>query len=360
MRILFLTKYGRLGASSRLRTLQYLPYLQQAGVQISVNHLMSSERLQERYKKGGYSLGAVVRAYFERCKVLLARSKFDLVWIEKEAFPWWPLWIERLLLASKPFVLDYDDAIFHNYDQHRLSIVRRIFGTRLDGLMAKSAMVVAGNPYLAQRAISAGAKNVKIIPTVIDLKRYPVKQPNQAVFDSVDSPVRIVWIGSPSTVKYLKEIEPALQKLSTQFQFVFTVIGGEGFQPSGVNVEQYAWSEETEVDLLLQADIGIMPLIDSAFERGKCGYKLIQYMACGLPVVASPVGVNESIVQNEYNGYLVASEDQWVASLGALLANADLRRSMGANGRQLVEQRYCIQQTAPTLHSLLLSVTGAR
>ena len=360
MRVLFLTKYGRLGASSRLRTLQYLPYLQQAGVQISINHLMSSDRLQARYKKGGYSLGAVVRAYLERCKVLLGRSQFDLVWIEKEAFPWWPLWLERLLLAGKPYVLDYDDAIFHNYDKHRLRWVRCVFGRRLDGLMANATLVVAGNPYLAQRAEKAGAKNVQIIPTVIDLERYPVKHYQQAVRESTVFTVKIVWIGSPSTVKYLKEIETALQKLAVQFDFVFMVIGGEGFQPSGVKVQQCAWSEETEVELLLQADIGVMPLIDSAFERGKCGYKLVQYMACGLPVVASPIGVNVNIVHHQHNGYLAATEEEWVVALGTLLANAELRQRMGVHGRYLVEQQYCIQRSAPELHKLLLLAVGAQ
>lgn len=321
---------------------------------------MSSDRLQVRYKKGGYSLGAVVRAYFERCNVLLRRSQFDLVWIEKEAFPWWPLWLERLLLARKPYVLDYDDAIFHNYDKHRLRWVRCVFGKRLDGLMANATLIVAGNPYLAQRAEHAGANNVQIIPTVIDLERYPVKLHEQSVRESTVLPVKIVWIGSPSTVKYLKEIETALQKLAAQLDFIFIVIGGEGFQPSGVKVQQCAWSEETEVELLLQADIGVMPLIDSAFERGKCGYKLVQYMACGLPVVASPIGVNVNIVHHEHNGYLAATEEEWVVALGTLLANAELRQRMGVHGRQLVEQQYCIQRSAPELHKLLLLAAGAQ
>lgn len=360
MRVLFLTKYGRLGASSRLRTLQYLPYFQQAGVHISINHLMSSDRLKVRYKKGGYSLGAVIRAYLERCKVLLGRNQFDLLWIEKEAFPWWPLWLEKLLLAGKPYVLDYDDAIFHNYDQHRLPIVRRVFGKRLDGLMANSTLVVAGNPYLAQRAKKAGASNVQIIPTVVDLQRYPVKRHEQAVHDADVLPIKIVWIGSPSTVRYLKEIETALEKLAAQFDFIFVVIGGEGFQPRGVKVQQCAWSEETEVELLLQAGIGVMPLIDSAFERGKCGYKLVQYMACGLPVVASPIGVNVDIVHHEHNGYLAATEEEWVVALSTLLANAEVRRRMGGHGRRLVEQQYCIQRSAPELHRLLLLAAGAK
>lgn len=316
---------------------------------------MSSERLQARYQRGAYSVMAILRAYLHRCGVLFSKENFDLVWIEKEAFPWWPFWLERFFLAGKPYALDFDDAIFHNYDQHRNPLVRRLFGRRLDRLMAGSALVVAGNPYLAQRARMAGAQRVEIVPTVIDLNRYDVH--TRSVVSQAIKPVRIVWIGSPSTVQYLKVVEPALQQLAKSHTFVFRVIGGTGFKAPGVVVEEHQWQEDREVELLSECDIGIMPLVDSPFERGKCGYKLIQYMACGLPVVASPVGVNADIVQCGENGFLASSQNDWFQALEKLILNASLRQQLGQHGRKCVEQKYCIQVTAPRLLSLLRDVS---
>lgn len=142
LRVLVLAKYGSLGASSRLRILQYLPLLREAGLEVTVQPLLSDELLQARYRDGGYGLFPLVRAYADRCRVLLRRRHFDLVWIEKEALPWWPLWFESALLRGVPYALDYDDAVFHNYDRHANLMVRRVFGRRIDGLMAGAALVV--------------------------------------------------------------------------------------------------------------------------------------------------------------------------------------------------------------------------
>jgi hypothetical protein len=172
MRILVLTKYGRMGASSRMRLWQYLPWLQDAGINVVVQPLLSDELLQARYQRGSYGLSQLLAAYVRRCQVLMQRHHFDLVWIDKEALPWWPLWIELALLRGIPYVLDYDDAIFHNYDQHPSMLVRLLYGRRIDNLMRGARLVVAGNEYLAQRARDAGSKHVEIIPTVIDLERY--------------------------------------------------------------------------------------------------------------------------------------------------------------------------------------------
>ena len=145
VRILALTKYGRLGASSRIRTLQYLPLLAREGIEVTVQPLLSDDMLHLRYQQGSYGMATLLIAYAKRCRNLLQRRQFDVLWIEKEALPWWPLWAERALLQGVPYVLDYDDAIFHIYDQHANPWVRRIFGRRLDGLMAEAALVVGGN-----------------------------------------------------------------------------------------------------------------------------------------------------------------------------------------------------------------------
>lgn len=360
LKVLVLTKYGRMGASSRLRLTQYLPWLQQDGAQVTAQALLSDDMLLARYQRGRYGLWALLRAYAGRCKALLQRHDFDVLWIEKEALPWLPLWLEGALLRGVPYVLDYDDAIFHNYDQHPRPWLRRLFGRRLDGLMAKAALVVGGNNYLAQRAHDAGAPWVEVVPTVIDLDHYAFAPKKPAMVSAADEPPRIVWIGSPATVHYLQVLREPLQALAGRHAFVLRIIGGGAVDLPGVRVEVLPWSEDTEVENISGCNVGVMPLQDSLWERGKCGYKLIQYMACGLPVVASNVGVNPDIVQDGENGFLASTPHEWVAALGKLLSNQSLRAQMGLAGRQLVERTYCIQQTGPRMAKLLWTSGGGR
>ena len=354
--LLLLTRYGRLGASSRMRSLQFLPWLEQAGFECTVAPLVDDGQLQVRYQKGGYQLFGLLQAYWRRVRTLMQRHRFDVVWIEKEALPWLPAWFERFLLRGAPYVLDYDDAIFHNYDQHSSALVRRFFGRRIDRLMTGARLVVAGNVYLTQRAQDAGAPWVEILPTVIDLDRYSVK-PALAPADEL---LRIVWIGSPSTIRYLALLREPLAALGQRFAFKLRVIGGGTIDLPGVDVEFMQWAEATEVASIQACDIGVMPLLDSPWERGKCGYKLIQYMACGLPVVASPVGVNGEIVRVGENGFLADTTSEWVDALGRLLSNAALRQQMGKVGRKRVEAEYCIQQVAPRLAALLRTAGEGR
>lgn len=350
LKILALTRYGNLGASSRLRFFQYFPTLRATGLEIIQQPFFDDATLSRRYQQGGYGLLVLLRCYVARIAALLSARQYDLLWIEKEALPWLPAWLEIWLFRNVPFVLDFDDAVFHNYDQHRLSVVRCVYGKRLDKLMAKAACVVAGNGYLAQRAYEAGARKVELVPTVIDLDRYAVALNEKAL--AAGSVLRVVWIGSPSTVRYVSLIADALKELAKRHAFELHVIGG-AVQIDGVNVQTVTWSEATEVESIAACDIGIMPLPDSPFERGKCGYKLIQYMACGLPIVASPVGVNEEIVRQGQNGFLADTQEQWVAALAQLLSLSDLRLQMGQQGRRFVEAQYCVQVTAPIVETIL-------
>jgi len=356
MKILLLTRYGRLGASSRMRSLQFLPWFEQASMKCTVAPLVDDTQLQVLYQKGSYHLLDMFQAYCRRIHAMVQRHRFDLVWIEKEALPWFPAWVEGFLLRGVPYVLDYDDAIFHNYDQHFSVSVRRFLGRRIDRLMAGACLVIAGNAYLAKRARDAGAPWVEIVPTVIDLDRYAV----EPVSVPSSEQLRIVWIGSPSTVQYLSLLREALAVISEKFSFRLRVIGWGAIDLPGVDVEFVPWTEATEVSLIKACDIGVMPLPDSPWERGKCGYKLIQYMACGLPVVASPVGVNGEIVRVGENGFLANTAREWVDALGRLLTDAALRQQMGRMGRKRVEEVYCVQQVAPRLAALLRSAGEGR
>lgn len=348
LKVLLLTKYGRLGASSRMRSIQYESYLVEAGFKVEFCALLTDELLSERYARGRYSYFGLLGAYLKRVKLLLNSRKFDVIWIEKEALPWWPARIELEFLRGTPYVLDYDDAIFHNYDMHPSWLLRKIFGKRLDRLMNKAALVVGGNRYLANRATHVGAPWVEVLPTVIDIDRYSI-----SASTAHSDVLSIVWIGSPSTAHYLALLCEPLQRLAVELPFVLRVIGACGVELTGVQVENVPWTEDTEVEALSSCDVGIMPLEDSPWEQGKCGYKLIQYMACRLPVVASAVGANVDIVQDGTSGFLARTADDWVAALRQLLSSSALRHAMGQAGRDRVEEYYCLQKTGPRLVELL-------
>jgi len=353
LRVLALTKYSGMGASSRMRFLQFLPSLRQAGFLVTVHALISDDMLASRYQHGSYGISRLCVAYADRIRVLIGCADFDLVWIEKEALPWLPAWFEHMLLSRRPYVIDFDDAVFHNYDLHRYSIIRTIFGRRLDSLMSRARVVVAGNSYLANRAIKAGARQVATIPTVVDLQRYAPKSLYEA-----HAGLRIVWVGSPSTVKYLIELKATLVELAKRIPFTLNIIGGE-LAVQGVQIKNIAWSAEAEAGAIAECDIGIMPLADTPWEQGKCAYKLIQYMACGLPTVASPIGANRDVVIDGETGFFANTPSEWVDRLERLLRDATLRAKLGRAGRARVSNLYCLQQVAPLLKATLENASGS-
>jgi glycosyltransferase involved in cell wall biosynthesis len=168
--------------------------------------------------------------------------------------------------------------------------------------------------------------------------------------------VIIGWIGSPATAHFLRIVAPVLEKLRKQLPIRCVAIGARADQVQGTPFEALPWSESTEAAMLQQLDVGIMPLSDTPFERGKCGYKLIQYMACGVPVVASPVGVNTEIVSPDV-GFLATGEAQWTAAFEALIRDGSLRERLGTMGRRRVRETYSLQVQAPRFIRMLRSLT---
>lgn len=350
MKVLLLARYDRQGASSRLRTMQYLPYLAAAGLEVRVESLFDANYLDQVYA-GRRSVGTLSRSVLHRMRQI--RQQADVVWLEKEALPWFPWAAERLFWPRRtPVVTDYDDAIFHRYDQSRHRVIRSLLGNKIDSVMRASTVVVAGNEYLAHRAESAGANCVEVVPTVVDMEQY-----TRAVGQRDDDRVRIGWIGTPETwasfaTKYSGWIEQVVKKEG----IIFRVVGAEASPRRAGPFEFLPWSEDTEVSLIRGMDIGLMPLPDTPWTRGKCGYKLIQYMACGLPVIASPVGVNRDIVEHGINGFLAETEDEWRNSLTALIRDPELRQSMGRAGQKKVENKYSLQVQGPRVADLLRRV----
>lgn len=353
--VLFLTKYDRSGASSRYRTLQYLPYFEQMGIRCEVSPLFDDVYLAHRYQLGQGRWNDILSAFLRRLNVLLRVRRFDLIVIEKEMLPYMPAALERLLeWLETPYVVDYDDALFHQYDQHSRRWIRMLLGGKIAQVMRRACLVIAGNAYLANYAQHAGARHVEVIPTVVDLDRYPSPSRRSAAKGAFI----IGWIGSPSTGKYLKMVASALEEVCADDCGEVRLIGAGMAPLPGVPIKIVPWSEATEVESLHGFDIGIMPLPDQPWERGKCGFKLIQYMACGLPVIASPVGVNAEIVEEGRNGYLATDHASWVDALMRLRDDAGLRDAMGRSGREKVERQYCLQIMAPKMAALLKSAAA--
>ena len=353
MKLHCLTRYDDTGASSRVRFEQYRSPLTQLlpDWQIQRQSLLDRRYLEHKYAGESIAID-VLRCYAARARALAATGQGGIWWLEKELWPWAPAWLERRLLTRQPFIIDLDDAIFHNYDLNGSAAVRALYGHKIDRLMASATLVTAGNDYLAQRARAAGARWVEVLPTVIDLDHYPDPAANPAAGEP-DGVLRIGWIGSPTTTRYLAAIAPALRQLAGERRIRLVAIGAAALEMPGIDVELLPWDQRAEAEMLRRCDIGVMPLADTPWERGKCGYKLIQYMACGLPVVASPVGANRQIVNDGRDGFLADGDTAWHAALARLCDDAALRRQLGAAGRRKVETTYCYQVTARRLASWL-------
>lgn len=352
--VLALTRHVADAASSRLRTFQYLPWLEQAGASVDVRPFFDREYLHALYATGGRSRLTVARAYARRMSALLSAHHYDVVWVEKELLPFMPASAEKILSWQRvPYVLDYDDASFHTYDEHPNRWVRRVLGNKLDPLVRRAAAVCVGNPYLAAYMTAHGARVVHEIPTVVDLNRYVVAPPPDGEF------FRIGWIGTPATTKYLSGVIDVLREVQKVLALKLVTIGASPLGEIGLPLEQHPWTEDSEVALLGTVHAGIMPLPDAPWERGKCGYKLIQYMACGRPVIASPVGVNQDLVTPEV-GYLARHPDEWRSALFSLATDRAGAQRMGTAGRSRVEQRYALQVTGPKVAALLRCLATER
>jgi glycosyltransferase involved in cell wall biosynthesis len=284
---------------------------------------------------------------------LLKKYKVDLIWLEYEALPWLPDFFENFISDNKtPLVVDYDDAIFHRYDAHKNSIVRWTFGKKISSIMRRADLVIAGNRYIQEYALAIGSTQVELLPSVVDTNRYQNRPSDNGV------PTSIGWVGSPATAPNLQFLEPVIREIAKTRNVDFIALGANPSQLEGMPIRSISWSEENEVEQISKFDIGIMPLPDELFERGKCGYKLIQCMACFKPVVASPVGVNSEIVRDGVNGFLAMTHAEWITSLTRLIDDPSLRLRMGEAARNLVESQFSLQVTAPKLEQLLRRVAN--
>ncbi len=364
MKIALLTKYGDLAASTRQRFKQFRPHLQDVGFEIEHLPLLDDDYLRELYASGRRNRVYLAARYFQRIRWLIRRQDVSVIWLHCELFPYLPGLFEMLARwPGKPVVFDFDDAIFHNYDLHPNPFIRRILAHKLRTTIRGSELALCGNAYLADYA-RPFCNRVEIVPTVLDTQIYGFRpagrRPVNTSFEvRHDFATHIGWIGTPSTwTQYMLPMMPLLSDVAAQNRARIVTVGAGSTAALDPFFDHLAWTEDTEVARIQDADIGIMPLTETPWARGKCGYKLIQYMACGIPVVASPVGVNADIVEHGVNGFLASTEAEWRTALTMLARDPALRRRMGIEGRRKVEQHYSLQVWGPHVAALLREVAA--
>jgi len=334
MKILLLPKYHKEGPSSRYRLYNYIEYFEERGHTVDVKPLLFDGYVRNLYSKRKNSPIKITKDIIKRIFFLMFnKRKYDVLIIEKELFTNLPYFLERFLLKGVTYTLDYDDAISINYKKSR---IKRIFlKNKIDTLTKYASIVTVGNRWYWNELVNG---RLWYLPTVVDLEAYKKIDAEKC---SNNIPI-IVWIGSPATVQYLSTISEALRRLSKKHDFILRVIGGD-FALEGVKVECFKWSQDSEFRYIHESDIGIMPLLDTIWEKGKCGFKLIQYMASGIPTVASPEPANVEITVQGSTGFIASNDDEWVKYMSILIENKALRGQMGAAARKRAEECYSYQ-----------------
>jgi glycosyltransferase involved in cell wall biosynthesis len=350
VRVLILAKYGPLAASTRYRFEQFLPDLKAAGIDCELSPLFDDDYLRERFDGSIFPRRRAVGAFFKRARKLLDVASFDAAVVYCELFPFLPHVFEAYLRTKGvPYVFDFDDAIQHRYDLSGNPVVRALLGRKTHSIIRGAARVWAANDYLADYARLVNPR-VSLVPTVIDAGRYQVKRRKAG-------DVVVGWMGSPTTAPYVGRRAAVFRKFLEEPGRKVTLVGADGLEP-GFAAERKPWTLEREVEDLQGFDVGVMPLADTPWERGKSGFKLIQYMACGIPVVASPVGANAKIVEDGVEGFLAESDRDWLEALGRLAADPALRARMGDAGRKKAERLYSKTAVLPALIEDLKAAAG--
>ncbi len=355
IRVLVLSPIPEEGAGCRFRIAQFIPYLEAQGFAVTLRPLFTTEFFRQVYRPGHYLRKALTFTMLslKRLDSLRDVSQFDVVFIYREVFPVGPAIVERLLTSGgrPPVVFDFDDAIF----LPSVSDANRLIGAlkrpqKVATIIGRSRHVIAGNAFLADYARRFNPA-VTLVPTCVDTTRFvPAAAPL-----AHRSPI-VGWIGSPTTAPYVRALAPVLQRVRARHQFTLRVSGGAPLEIDGVEIENTEWSLEREVELFNTCDVGVYPLTDDEWSKGKCGFKAIQFMACGVPVVAAAVGVNRDIIQDGVNGFLASTAEEWIDKLARLLDDPVLRRRFGEAGRRTVAERYSLERNAPILAETLRRV----
>jgi len=324
MKVLFLIQ-GFHVAASRYRVLQYLPYLESNGVEVTVN-------LYPRTLK-------------ENLQFFATLPKYDILFLQRKRFNQPRLTL--LKKRAKRIVFDFDDAIMFRNSKSKIpfSNTRR---RRFIQMIKASNFVIAGNEFLKSQVLPYNS-NVEIIPTPIDQGKYLPKD-----YSVKKEKVTIGWIGDHGSIHYLKRMKPIFENIGKSYKNVeLKIVCDTFFDCENLNVIKKNWNQKEEIFDLQSFDIGIMPLIDDPWSWGKCGLKIIQYQGVALPVVCTPVGINKDLVEDGINGFYATRSEEWIEKLSILIEDFSLREKMGLEGRKKVLAGYTLQACAPRLLFIL-------
>jgi glycosyltransferase involved in cell wall biosynthesis len=340
----------------RFRIEQWDAALRESGVEIVYEPFECEELHSIISSQGrvGAKLRLVINGIGRRVGALLGVGDYDAVYVFREAALFGPAVFEYWIkLSGAPMIFDFDDAVFVPYvspSNGRLSKLK--FPGKTRTICRLSSHVMAGNRYLAEYARRVNS-NVTVIPTTIDTDKYLLETSKPC------SPAPVIgWSGSFSTVRHLDTLRASLRRLAAREKFHLRVVGVSNYQLDGVESEAVPWRSQTEIEDLRLIDIGVMPLPDDDWSRGKCGLKALQYMALGIPTICSPVGVNSEIIQDGVNGFLASTEGEWIEKLTALLHSAELRKRFGLAGRRTVEAKYSTRSQVPRVLEIFKSVVN--
>lgn len=369
LRMLALSPVPEEGAGCRFRISQYQPALEAAGFEVTLSPFYTPEFFDLVYQQGQYARKArlFLRRVLDRLRTVITHRTnghpHDAIYIYREALPIGPPVIETLvsLTPNVAVIYDFDDAIYlPNTSEANRLISALKWPLKVPSIIRRADAMIAGNEYLASYARPYNPY-VAVVPTCVDTDKFVPRShldlaPPASRFPRV--PV-IGWIGTPTTAPYLHVLEPILQELARSHRFLFRVCGaGEPVRMPAVRVENIPWTLDQEVALFSGCDIGVYPLTDDEWARGKCGFKAIQFMACGVPLVASALGVNREIISDGVNGFLAVTPADWIDRLGRLLRDASLRASLGRAGRRTIEAHYSLTVNAPKLVGAVHDVIG--
>lgn len=343
--VLFIVPYPEgLAPSQRFRVEQYFPLLKEQQIGYTLRPFLDEAAWNILYKGGAAwkKAWSVVKGFLKRAyTVLFEAPAYNTIFIHREAAPLGPPIFEWWLTKvwKKKLVYDFDDAIWipNTSEENKMAARLKAFW-KVAKICKWSAVVAAGNDFLAAYAVKSGATDVQVLPTVVDTdNRYlPLAKP------AADLPI-IGWTGSHSTLKYLDELVPVLQTLEKEIDFCFLVIADKDPLLPLKNYGFIKWNAATEIEDLNKLDIGVMPLTADAWSEGKCGFKLIQYEAMAIPALATAIGVNSSIIDDGTNGFLCNRPEQWMDALLLLLQDARLRQTFGKAGREKMIAEYSLR-----------------
>jgi glycosyltransferase involved in cell wall biosynthesis len=342
MHILFLVPYpGGKAPSQRFRFEQYLEFLPAAGHTYQLAPFISDATWAILYKPGhtlAKALG-IIGGFLRRVLLLASVPKADFVFIHREASPIGPPIFEWIIakVFGKRIIYDFDDAIWIPNTSAANSIVAGVKWHHKVGSICRWAYKIScGNTYLRDYARQFNP-NAIVNPTTIDT----VHLHNQ-VKDQRTEKLIIGWTGTHSTMKYLEQVVPVLAKLEQHYDFEFRVISNQEPQLPLRSLSFRPWRKDKEIDDLLTFNIGLMPLEDDPWAKGKCAFKALQYMALGVPALVSPVGMNSEVVTDGVDGYICATPEQWYNGLEKLLRDHELRTRFGQAARATIEARFSV------------------